>query len=245
MIHQVLPEMTSRCKSRVCTLFFYWMLNVPLAAAYLPTQALQLHRDAQTSSSTTTLLPPIILAPKKAPHDPLVEVLTITTEKRIISSPRIQHRDTSFDLEDWKIGFTTPDRQSSYELSGSFPTDLTGTFFQNGHAKFKVGDETVFHPFDADGMVTAVTFNKGKAWFRNRYVETPGYLKDLQENRICSRGIFGTAKNKGAWYSNIFDLKIKNCANTFCFGPKRSTARWIGSSRFGKAACPSSSIPLP
>jgi len=84
--------------------------------------------------------------------------------------PLIQHRET-FDRESWMQGFSTVEQEDCFDLPGSFPFDLCGTYFQNGHAKFEAGDERVVHPFDGDGMLTAVTFYQGKAWFRNRFVE--------------------------------------------------------------------------
>ena len=69
------------------------------------------------------------------------------------------------------------------------------------------------HPFDADGMVTAITINNGKALFRNRLVRTRGFLQERKAKRINSRGAFGTQR-AGGWLSNIFDIKVKNVANT-------------------------------
>lgn len=120
----------------------------------------------------------------------------------------------TFHREAWHKGFHTVETESCYEISTEFPKDISGTFFQNGHGKFHVGDELVLHPFDGDGMVSAVTFSEGKAWFRNRFVKTPGYVEELKAGKVCYRGMFGTAKNKGAWWSNIFDFRRKNVANT-------------------------------
>jgi all-trans-8'-apo-beta-carotenal 15,15'-oxygenase len=123
-------------------------------------------------------------------------------------SEYIVHRD-NYDGDAWVNGFQNPE-EGCYELKGGFPTDLQGTFFQNGHAKFYISDDEFHvHPFDADGMIQAVTFKNGKAWFRNRYIQTPGYLQELKEQKVCFRGIFGTARNKGKWYSNIFDTDFK------------------------------------
>lgn len=121
----------------------------------------------------------------------------------------IVHRE-DYDSDAWEKGFQNVEQESCYELKGEFPKDLKGTFFQNGHTKFYVSeDEFHIHPFDADGMVQAVTFQNGKAWFRNRYVQTPGYQQELKEKKVCKRGVFGTARNKGKWWSNIFDVDFK------------------------------------
>jgi all-trans-8'-apo-beta-carotenal 15,15'-oxygenase len=123
-----------------------------------------------------------------------------------------------YDKQAWIEGFENVETESCYPLDGNLPKDIDGTFFQNGHAKFYINKEdNVFHvhPFDADGMITAVTFKDGAAWFRNRYVETKGYKEEKIAQKVLYRGVFGTARNNGKWWSNIFDItKQKNVANT-------------------------------
>ncbi len=99
---------------------------------------------------------------------------------------------------------------------GSIPLDIEGTYFRNGHAKFEVGKvDKVMHPFDADGMISAVTIKDGQgihslthalthsltysrirypALFRNRFVLTKGFKKERKARRILYRGAFGTGK---------------------------------------------------
>ncbi|KAJ1432636.1 carotenoid oxygenase, partial [Ochromonadaceae sp. CCMP2298] len=98
-------------------------------------------------------------------------------------------------------------------IGSNLPKDLKGTYYRNGHAKFESGKEPVLHPFDADGMVTAVTFNDGQALFRNRFVRTQGYKTERKMKRILTRGAFGTAK-KGGQLANIFSLSVRDTANT-------------------------------
>ncbi|KAL3937819.1 MAG: hypothetical protein SGBAC_007147 [Bacillariaceae sp.] len=142
-----------------------------------------------------------------------LHVATISGEETR-ASDNILYRDR-YDAMAWEKGFQNVEKEACYELDGDFPDDLVGTFFQNGHTKFYVSDDEFHvHPFDADGMIQAVTFGKSTAWFRNRYIETPGYLQELNENKVCKRGVFGTARNKGKWWSNIFDVDFKNVANT-------------------------------
>lgn len=122
----------------------------------------------------------------------------------------------SYDKAAWAAGFTTCPKETAAVLTGgtgSLPTDLHGTYFRNGHAKFEVGKDLVMHPFDADGMVAAVTFENGKATFRNRFVATDGYRKERRFKRILFRGAFGTQR-RGGPLANAFDLKNKNVANT-------------------------------
>lgn len=75
-------------------------------------------------------------------------------------------------------GFESARTEEAYEVTeivgGPIPKDLKGTLFRNGHAKFDVGGTKIAHPFDGDGMISAFTFNQGKAFFRNRFVRTTG-----------------------------------------------------------------------
>eukprot|EP00984_Skeletonema_dohrnii_P018187 scaffold8428_cov120-Skeletonema_dohrnii-CCMP3373.AAC.3 len=62
------------------------------------------------------------------------------------------------------------------ELPEVLPPDFpTGTLYRNGHARFVAEDETpCLHPFDADGMIVAITFDASKpsqVLFRNKFVE--------------------------------------------------------------------------
>jgi len=62
-------------------------------------------------------------------------------------------------------------------------------------------------------MISRFTFSQGKVHYKNRYVRTEGYLKEQSAKTILYRGVFGTQK-PGGWLNNIFDLGLKNIANT-------------------------------
>ncbi|CAM9278896.1 unnamed protein product [Ectocarpus sp. 6 AP-2014] len=94
---------------------------------------------------------------------------------------------------------------------GSIPKDIEGTFFRNGPAKFKVGEDVVKHPFDGDGMVMAISFSKEGAYFRNRYVKTKGYKRELAAGKMLYRGFSNLA---GGALKNAFKMTTKNLANT-------------------------------
>ena len=58
---------------------------------------------------------------------------------------------------------------------------MVGTYFRNGHARFRGYDgKKVRHPFDADGMVAAISVDgeKGTAVVRQRYVATEGAVAE-------------------------------------------------------------------
>jgi len=144
---------------------------------------------------------------------------------------RSTKEDLTYDREAWMAGFSTCTKETAAELlegSGTLPLDLEGTYFRNGHAKFEVGKELIKHPFDADGMISAVSIKDGKALFRNRFVSTKGYKKEAKFKKILYRGAFGTQR-EGGMFSNIFDIKNKNVANTnVVYWAGRLLALWEG-----------------
>ncbi|MDJ0678708.1 MAG: carotenoid oxygenase family protein [Xenococcaceae cyanobacterium MO_167.B52] len=119
--------------------------------------------------------------------------------------------------KDWSKGYQSQPNEYNYwidedEIEGTIPNALQGTLFRNGVGSLEVNGEKIGHPFDGDGMVCAITFDQGKAHFKNRYVHTEGYLKEQKAGKILYRG-FGTQK-KGGWLANVFDTEFKNTANT-------------------------------
>ncbi len=124
--------------------------------------------------------------------------------------------ESAYDLAQWKRGYESQPNEYQYqieEIEGSIPQELTGTLFRNGPGLLDIGGMPIEHPFDGDGMICAFTFKDGKAYFRNRFVETEFYLQEKAAGKILYRGVFGTAK-PGGWLNNLFDLRLKNIANT-------------------------------
>lgn len=64
-------------------------------------------------------------------------------------------------------------------VAGEIPTDLDGVYLRNTenplHPAFKA-----YHPFDGDGMLHIVGFGDGKAFYRNRFVKTDGFLAECE-----------------------------------------------------------------
>jgi all-trans-8'-apo-beta-carotenal 15,15'-oxygenase len=121
-----------------------------------------------------------------------------------------------YNLDQWKQGYRSQKQEYDYQISeieGEIPPDLTGTLFRNGPGLLDINDESVRHPFDGDGMICRISFKNGKAHFRNRFVQTAAYLAEQAAGKFLYRGVFGT-KKAGGWLSNIFDVNLKNIANT-------------------------------
>ena len=126
------------------------------------------------------------------------------------------HNSRPYNVQEWKRGYDSQPNEYSYqieEIEGEIPAELSGTLFRNGPGLLDIGESPIHHPFDGDGMVSAFTFKNGKAYYRNRFVQTEAYVKEKEAGKILYRGVFGTQK-PGGWLNNIFDLKLKNIANT-------------------------------
>lgn len=128
----------------------------------------------------------------------------------------VPSQQKTYTLEDWKGGARSLKQEDDYwidEVEGEIPPDLNGTLFRNGPGLLDVNGQPLHHPWDGDGMVCAITFSQGRAHFCNRFVKTDGYLAEQKAQRILYRGVFGTQKS-GGWLGNIFDVRLKNIANT-------------------------------
>ena len=120
-----------------------------------------------------------------------------------------------------------PTELPDLDLPSDFPV---GTYFRNGHGCFVAKDgQKCKHMFDGDGLVSAITFTKDKrAIFRNRFVRTKGYVKDLESGKMSMRGLFGTMRSGGI-FANMFRLNYKNPANTnVIYHANRLLALWEG-----------------
>ena len=136
--------------------------------------------------------------------------MTSLQEKEII-------RKNQFNKEDWSSAYQNVELELNninLEISkGNCIRELNGTLFKNGPGILERDGQWLHHPFDGDGMITAIKFEDGKATFTNKFVKTKGYLEEQKKNKFLYRGVFGTQK-KGGFLNNLFDLNLKNIANT-------------------------------
>lgn len=124
--------------------------------------------------------------------------------------------EVPYQRNDWKRGYESQPDEYDYEIEeveGEIPAELQGTLFRNGPGLLEVGEQRIHHPFDGDGMISAISFSEGRAHYRNRFVQTEGYIKEQAAQKILYRGVFGTQK-PGGWLANAFDVQLKNIANT-------------------------------
>ncbi|MGF1460022.1 MAG: carotenoid oxygenase family protein [Leptolyngbyaceae cyanobacterium] len=122
----------------------------------------------------------------------------------------------SYDMDDWRSGYRSQPKEFAYwidDVDGEIPPALTGTLFRNGPGLLDIHGHPVKHPFDGDGMISSIAIKDGKAYYRNRFVRTEGYVAEQKAKKPVYRGVFGTQK-PGGWWANMFDLRLKNIANT-------------------------------
>ena len=123
----------------------------------------------------------------------------------------------AYDRADWASAFRNVgvelDGVAVAPVRGQIPAELVGTLYRNGPGRLERGGQWVHHPFDGDGMITALRFADGRAELRNRFIRTEGWLAEEQAGKVLYRGVFGSQKPGGP-VANAFDLRLKNIANT-------------------------------
>ena len=136
--------------------------------------------------------------------------MTYIQEKQINDKP-------AFNKEDWASAYKNVEKELTNEplntSKGGDIEELNGTLFRNGPGILERGGQWVHHPFDGDGMITAIRFENGKPSLTNKFVQTKGFLEEKKINKFIYRGVFGTQKSGGI-LNNALDLKFKNIANT-------------------------------
>lgn len=101
-------------------------------------------------------------------------------------APNNLHSPT--DLTAWSKLFKTCKEETCQVIeTKDLPVDLEGTYYRNGGAKYDIGADKVLHPFDADGMIAALTIQDQSLIFRNRYVRTKGFLREKKAGRALYR----------------------------------------------------------
>lgn len=88
------------------------------------------------------------------------------------------------------------------EIEGKIPDDFEGTYYRNGPNP--IYPTQPYHWFDGDGMIHAVSIKDGKASYRNRFIQTSGFLKEYKEKKSLYNGILtgSTIKNSSKNSSN-------------------------------------------
>ena len=115
------------------------------------------------------------------------------------------------------------------QIDGEIPRDLAGYFLRTGpNPQFEPVMPDLYHPFDGDGMIHQVEFKDGAAIYRNRWVETPGLLREREQGAAIWGGFNTIGK-----IETPADMPMKNLANTaFAFHNGKLFATWEGGSPY-------------
>lgn len=97
-------------------------------------------------------------------------------------------------------------------VEGTLPPEINGVLLRNGPGRQERGGQPYGHPFDGDGFVQRLAIEDGQARYRADWVRTEEWKAEEAADRILFRG-FGTNRPGGTW-TNMFDLRFKNAANT-------------------------------
>lgn len=84
-------------------------------------------------------------------------------------------------------------------IEGAIPTDIDGVYIRNTENQIHqpLG---FFHPFDGDGMLHQISFENGRASYRNRFVRTRGFHAEQEANSSLWGGLMdrhGVSKRPG------------------------------------------------
>jgi carotenoid cleavage dioxygenase-like enzyme len=77
----------------------------------------------------------------------------------------------------WHPQTTEWDADDLRAVEGEIPVDLDGVYLRNTENPLHPAVKA-YHPFDGDGMLHVVGFRDGKAFYRNRFVKTDGFLAE-------------------------------------------------------------------
>lgn len=97
------------------------------------------------------------------------------TRLQVATEETVQ-KEVIYGLESWKAGYKTCKKETVEAIVGDLPKDLEGTYFRNGFGKFEAARVPILHPFDADGMIAAVTMKVSKL----------SKIKEATCNQTCS-----------------------------------------------------------
>ncbi len=77
----------------------------------------------------------------------------------------------------WRPQTTEWDADDLTAIEGEVPRDLDGIYLRNTENPLHPAMKA-YHPFDGDGMLHVVGFRDGKAFYRNRFIRTDGFLAE-------------------------------------------------------------------
>lgn len=143
----------------------------------------------------------------------------LETKRTIVSTIR-SDTDNPFLLGPFAPNFTEYVADTdSLKVSGEIPLDLDGIYVRNTHnpVHHALG---VYHPFDGDGMLHAVHFSQGKASYRNRFVETTGFLAEAGAGKALWPGLLQPELGTRRGWGSIGAMKDNAGTDVLCHAGK-------------------------
>ena len=101
----------------------------------------------------------------------------------------------------WRPQTTEWDADDLTVVEGEIPQDLDGVYLRNTENPLHPALKS-YHPFDGDGMLHVVGFRDGKAFYRNRFIRTDGFLAESEAGGPLWPGLaepVGLAKRDHGW----------------------------------------------
>src|SRR5579859_6501081 len=95
---------------------------------------------------------------------------------------------TTAAITDHRAGFRTLEDElvvDELELSGAFPTWLSGSLLRTGPAKFEVGERSYRHWFDGLAMLHRFSLADGQVSYASRFLQSRAYEAARREGRIA------------------------------------------------------------
>lgn len=117
---------------------------------------------------------------------------------------------------------------ASMKVIGEIPRDLHGIYVRNTHNPVheSLG---IYHPYDGDGMLHAMHFEDGRATYRNRFVETTGFLAEMAAGRALWPGILAPELHARRGWGSMGAMKDNAGTDVICHAGQLIAAMSQGS----------------
>jgi len=116
----------------------------------------------------------------------------------------------------------------SMQVIGEIPADIDGIYVRNTHNQVheSIG---IYHPFDGDGMLHAMHFKNGQATYRNRFVQTTGFLAEQAAGRALWPGMLSPQLYSRRGWGSMGAMKDNAGTDVKCHAGKLLAAMSQGS----------------
>lgn len=88
------------------------------------------------------------------------------------------------------------------KIEGKLPTHLNGTLYRNGPGLFERGNLRKRNLLDGDGMVQSFSFDGQQVKYKNKFVQTPKFIKEQEKNKFIYAT--WTTQAPGGRLNNLF-----------------------------------------